>query len=124
MNDLIAKCVAEEEKLKNEKNALALLSVHSKPRFGKNNWKNKNSSHASHKGQDVKKPGTSHHNFVGDPNPNAFKKPNWCFFCKEKGHKKHDCAKLKAYLENKQKSEGVQKPERAQSKGKNTEGRK
>jgi hypothetical protein len=37
VNDLIAKCVAEEEKLKNEKNALALLSVHSKPRFGKNN---------------------------------------------------------------------------------------
>ncbi|KAG4990917.1 hypothetical protein JHK87_024374 [Glycine soja] len=35
MNDLITKCVAEEEKLKKEKSDIALLSVHNKPIFGK-----------------------------------------------------------------------------------------
>ncbi|KAG5035305.1 hypothetical protein JHK87_010215 [Glycine soja] len=58
MNDLITKCVAEEEKLKKEKSDIALLSVHSKPTSGKGHWKNtKSTSNASHKYQDYGKPG-------------------------------------------------------------------
>ena len=33
--------IVEEEKLKDEKSAIALLSVHTKPRSGKNNLKKK-----------------------------------------------------------------------------------
>ena len=58
MNDLITKCVAEEEKLKKEKSDIALLSVHSKPTSGKGHWKNtKSTSNASNKYQDYGKPG-------------------------------------------------------------------
>ena len=50
INDLITKCVAEEEKLKKEKSDIALLSVHTKPSSGKGNWKHKkNTSSTSHK---------------------------------------------------------------------------
>ena len=37
INDLITKCVAEEEKLKKEKSDLALLTIHPKPHSGKGN---------------------------------------------------------------------------------------
>ena len=40
VNNLIAKCVVEEEKLKKDKSDIALLSIHNKPIFGKRHWKN------------------------------------------------------------------------------------
>jgi hypothetical protein len=106
VNDLITKSVAEEEKLKNEKTAVSMLSVHSKPRVNKSNLKNKYSS-ASHKYQDFRKPGIGQHRSVGGPTSDNFKRTVWCFWCKEKGHKKPDCPKFKTWLDNKQKSGGT-----------------
>ena len=107
VNDLITKCVAEEEKLKKEKSEIALLTVHGKPYSGKGKWKNKKgTSNSSHNYGSSGKPGKSQYHHVGGPKPTGFKKNIWCFWCKEKGHKKANCAKFKAWLENKQKSEG------------------
>lgn len=43
-NNLITKCIAEEEKLNKEISDLAFLTIHAKPHFGKNSWKNKTHS--------------------------------------------------------------------------------
>jgi len=107
VNNLIAKCVVEEEKLKKDKSDIALLSIHNKPIFGKRHWKNtKRASNASHRYQGSGKPSKDKHQDVGGPRPAIFNKGIWCFWCKEKGHKKSNCGKFKAWLENKQKSRG------------------
>ena len=49
-----------------------------------------NESNASHKYQGFGKPGKGHHQDVGGPESVIFKKGIWCFWCKEKGHKKFD----------------------------------
>ena len=89
VNDLIARVVAEEEKLKKEKGHLALYvsSTHKR--------KNKKSRNRTHKGT---------HDTTGQsdnmgPKKTSFKRDgDRCFFCKKKGHIKKDCAKFKAWL--------------------------
>ena len=111
MNDLIAKCVLEEAKLKKEKTESALLISHSKvtPGQGHGNRNNhkKPSANTHHKHQGNKGHGKSHgqtHNPLG---PNAtIKKAIKCFFCRKEGHIKKDCYKYKSWLEKKKKQEG------------------
>ena len=89
VNDLIARVVAEEEKLKKEKGHLALCVSSSHKR------KNKKSRNRTHKGT---------HDTTGQsdnmgPKKTSFKRDgDRCFFCKKKGHIKKDCAKFKAWL--------------------------
>ena len=89
VNDLIARVVAEEEKLKKEKGHLALYVSSSHKR------KNKKSRNRTHKGT---------HDTTGQsdnmgPKKTSFKRDgDRCFFCKKKGHIKKDCAKFKAWL--------------------------
>ena len=89
VNDLIARVVAEEEKLKKEKGHLALYVSSSHKR------KNKKSRNRTHKGT---------HDTTGQsdnmgPKKTSFKRDgDHCFFCKKKGHIKKDCEKFKAWL--------------------------
>ena len=89
VNDLIARVVAEEEKLKKEKGHLALYVSSSHKR------KTKKSRNHTHKGT---------HDTTGQsdnmgPKKTSFKRDgDCCFFCKKKGHIKKDCAKFKAWL--------------------------
>lgn len=107
INDLITKCVAEEEKLKKERNDLALLTFHVKPNSGKNSWKNKKNTHSvSHRYTEFRKPGNDPHHNIGGYKPVAFKKSFWCFWCKEKEHEKTDCHAFNAWLDNKDKPGG------------------
>lgn len=53
-----------------------------------------------------------------------FKKSFWFFWCKKKGHKKIDCHAFKTWLDNKNKSGGVQKPTKTKLEGKQAQGRK
>ena len=85
VNDLIARVVAEEEKLKKEKGHLALYVSSSHKR------KNKKSRNRTH---DI----TGQSDNMG-PKKTSFKRDgDRCFFCKKKGHIKKDCAKFKAWL--------------------------
>ena len=89
VNDLIARVVAEEEKLRKEKGHLALYvsSTHKR--------KNKKSRNRTHKGT---------HDTIGQsdnmgPKKTSIKRDgDRRFFCKKKGHIKKDCAKFKAWL--------------------------
>ena len=89
VNDLIARVVAEEEKLKKEKGHLALYVSSS------HKMKNKKSINRTHKGT---------HDTTGQsdnmgPKKTSFKRDgDRCFFCKKRGHIKKDCVKFKAWL--------------------------
>ncbi|KAI5446764.1 hypothetical protein KIW84_014562 [Lathyrus oleraceus] len=108
VNNLITKCVADEEKLKKERIDLAFLVVDAKSHFGKNSWKNKKNTHnASHRHPEFRKYGNGQHHNVRGLKPVAFKKSFWCFWCKENGHKKTYCHAFKAWLYNKNKFRGV-----------------
>ncbi|XP_050919179.1 uncharacterized protein LOC127136691 [Lathyrus oleraceus] len=57
VNNLITKCVAEEEKLKKERSDLGLLTIHAKLHSGKSSWKNKKNTHsASHRHPEFREP--------------------------------------------------------------------
>ena len=89
VNDLIARVVAEEEKLKKEKGHLALYVSSS------HKIKNKKSRNRTHKGTHDT---TGQSDNIG-PKKTSFKRDgDRCFFCKKKGHIKKDCAKFKAWL--------------------------
>ena len=89
VNDLIARVVAEEEKLKKDKGHLALYVSSSHKR------KNKKSRNRTHKGTHDT---TGQSNNIG-PKKTSFKRDgDRCFFCKKKGHIKKDCEKFKAWL--------------------------
>ena len=89
VNDLIARVVAEEEKLKKEKGHLALYVSSSHKR------KNKKSRNRTHKGTHDT---TSQSDNMG-PKKTSFKRDgDCCFFCKKKGHIKKECTKFKAWL--------------------------
>ncbi|KAK8936095.1 hypothetical protein KSP39_PZI012974 [Platanthera zijinensis] len=83
INDLITRCVAEEEKLKKEKTNTALLVV-------KTPFKKKKKFKAPFKAQDGQTSGSK---------DAGAKKPLSCFFCKKKGHVKNECLKFKAWME-------------------------
>ena len=86
INDLITKCVAEEEKIKKEKSETALLSFQFQPYSGKG-FKNKKKGkpNAPKQSQDSKRDGNNadQTRFVGGPKA-AFKKNIKCFHCKKK----------------------------------------
>src|SRR3954463_3240498 len=80
LNELIAQCVQEEERLKQDKAESALLTVHTEPKNKrKRNKKTADPETSQHKEQ--KKQGTG---FT-------------CFFCKKAGHLKKDCSKYAAW---------------------------
>ncbi|KAK8946897.1 hypothetical protein KSP39_PZI006794 [Platanthera zijinensis] len=83
INDLITRCVAEEEKLKNEKTNTALLVI-------KTPFKKKKKFKAPFKAQDGQSSGNK---------DTGGKKPLSCFFCKKKGHVKQECLKFKSWME-------------------------
>ena len=105
INDLIARVVAEEEKLKKEKGHMALYVSSSHKR------KNKKSRNRTHKGT---------HDTTGQsdnmgPKKTSFKRDgDRCFFCKKKGHIKKDCAKFKAWL-SKREPTGIHKSKESKS---------
>ena len=91
INDLIAKCVLEEEKLKKEKSESALIVSNVKPHPGSghgNHWKPR--FNTSHRVQDNKRHGGGHTNNVGGLKAVIMKEVK-CFFCKKKGHKRNTC---------------------------------
>ncbi|KAJ7975971.1 Retrovirus-related Pol polyprotein from transposon TNT 1-94 [Quillaja saponaria] len=104
INDLISKCVAEEDKIKKEKSETALFVSHSKPSFTKGGQGKSKSTHHK-KTQDAKGHGTGQKSVVDGPKA-AIKKDITCFFCKKRGHVKADYFKLKSRLEKKDKQEG------------------
>src|SRR5436189_5142922 len=80
LNELIAQCVQEEERLKQDKAESALLTVHTEPK----NKRKRNKKTAD--------PGTSQHK--------EQKKQGTiitCFFCKKAGHLKKDCSKYASW---------------------------
>ena len=89
VNDLIARVVAEEEKLKKEKEHMALYaaSYHKK--------KNKKFKSRTHKGTQET---TSQSDNMGPKKTFLKKDGDRCFFCKKKGHMKKECAKFKAWM--------------------------
>ncbi|GAV82535.1 UBN2 domain-containing protein, partial [Cephalotus follicularis] len=101
INDLITKCVAEEEKNRKEKSDTALFVSHPKHKSG-NGYRRQSKSNAPRKFQ-AKKTGNNNdqNNNVGGPKP-VIKKTGSCHFCKKPGHYMNDCYKFKAWLEKKQ----------------------
>ena len=111
MNDLITKCVAEEEKLKREKNESAHLVALGKP----NNQKRvenarKPNFHNHKKSKNFKKSGSEKQK---NGNGNAKNTNLKCYHCNKKGHKRVDCFKFKNWLEKKKKEHGDKKSEEA-----------
>ncbi|GAV79930.1 UBN2_2 domain-containing protein [Cephalotus follicularis] len=85
INDLITKCVPEEEKNKKEKSGIVVFVSHSKHKSGKG-FRGKSKSNAPKKFQ-AKKNGNDcgQTSNVGDPKT-AVKKTGTCHFCKKLGH--------------------------------------
>ena len=91
INDLIAKCVLEEEKLKKEKSESALIVSNVKPNPGRghgNHWKPR--FNTSHRVQDNKRHGGGQSNNVGGLTVVIMKEVR-CFFYKKKYHKRNTC---------------------------------
>ncbi|RVW25654.1 Retrovirus-related Pol polyprotein from transposon TNT 1-94 [Vitis vinifera] len=101
VNDLITKCVAEEEKLKREKNEPAHLVALGKPNNKKRVEKTRKPNFHSHnKNKNFKKSGSEKQN-----NGNAKNTDLKCYHCNKKGHKRVDCFKFKNWLEKKKKEQ-------------------
>ncbi|KAL6347706.1 hypothetical protein AAG906_026235 [Vitis piasezkii] len=90
VNDLITKCVVEEEKLKREKNESAHLIALGKSNNQRDHKKSKNFKKS---GSEKQKNG----------NGNAKNTDLKCYHCNKKGHKRVDCFKFKNWLEKKKK---------------------
>lgn len=99
INELMAMCVQEENRLIMEQGESSHMAEHAAERSNKNkgpgNGKQSNKSNQKGKGK-------------GSVPPKAdIKKDMKCYFCKKKGHMKKDCMKYKAWLEkNDKKKEG------------------
>ena len=89
VNDLIARVVAEEEKLKKEKEHMALYAASSHKR------KNKKFKSLTHKGAQET---TGQSDNMGPKKTFLKTDGDRCFFCKKKGHMKKECAKFKAWM--------------------------
>nr|CAN67941.1 hypothetical protein VITISV_033155 [Vitis vinifera] len=103
VNDLITKCVAEEEKLKRENNESAHLVA-----LGKLNNKKrvenarKSNFHSHKKNKNFKKSGSE---MQKNGNGNANNTDLKCYHYNKKGHKRVDCFKFKNWLEKKKKEQ-------------------
>ncbi|GAV89232.1 UBN2 domain-containing protein [Cephalotus follicularis] len=103
INDLIAKCVVEEEKNKKQNSDITLVVSHPKNNSGKG-FHGKSKSNTLRKFQAKKNGNNSgQNNNLRGPKP-AFKKTGTCHFCKKPGHYINDCYKFKSWLEKKQAS--------------------
>ena len=102
MNDIITKCVAEEEKLKREKNEYAHLVALEKSNNQKRVEKAREPNFYSHKKSKNFKKSESEKQNNGNGNANNidFK----CYHCYKKGHKRVDCFKFKTWLEKKKRN--------------------
>ena len=105
MNDLITKCVAEEEKSKREKNeyshVVALGKLNNQKRVEKTRKPN---FHNHKKSKNFKKSGSEKQK---NGNGNAKNTDLKCYHCNKKGHKMADCFKFKNWLEKKNKEQGM-----------------
>ena len=105
MNDLITKCVAEEEKLKREKNEYAHLVALGKSNNQKRVEKAKKPNFHSHKkSKNFKKSGSEKRK---NGNGNAKNTDLKCHHCNKKDHKRVDCFKFKTLLKKKKKVHGM-----------------
>ena len=106
MNDLITKCVAEEEKLKREKNEsahlVALRKLNNQKRVEK---ARKPNFHSHKKSKNFKKSGSEKQKHG---NGNAKNIDLKCYHCIKKGHKRVDCFKFKTWLEKKKKERDME----------------
>ena len=93
VNDLITKCVAEEEKMKREKNESAHLVALGKPNNKKRVEKTRKPNFHSHKKSKNFKKSRSEKQKNG--NGNAKNTDLKCYHCNTKGHKRFDCFKFK-----------------------------
>ena len=107
MTDLITKCVAEEEKLKREKNESAHLVALGKPNNQKRVEKARKPNFHSHKKSKNFKKSGSEKQKNGNRNGNAKNTDLKCYHCNKKGHKSVDCFKFKNWLEKKKKEQGM-----------------
>ena len=107
INDLITKCVAEEEKNKKEKSESAFLTHPSQHYSGKNKKKKFNPT-APKQSQKFKRDGShpDQNSSVEGPKA-AIKKNIKCFHCKKKGHIRNQCYKFKSWLEKKNNQRGM-----------------
>ena len=105
MNDLITKCVAEEEKLKREKNEFAHLVALRKLNNQKRVEKARKPNFQNHKKSKNFKKGGSEKQKNG--NGNAKNTDLKCYHYNKKGHKRVDCFKFKTWLEKKKKKHGM-----------------
>ena len=95
---MITKYIAEEEKLKKEKNESVLLSIQSKSHSGKDSVSQKRHRPiASKQSQGVKGHGNNpdQNHFVGGPKV-AIEKNIKYFYCKKKGYIRSQCYKFKS----------------------------
>ncbi|KAM6580726.1 hypothetical protein CsatA_004500 [Cannabis sativa] len=102
ISDLISQCVAEESKLKREKNESANYVSHLKPNKGKGKFKNKNDGATKENGN-----GKEHKNKQKNNNGKSKYSNVKCYFCEKLGHRRTDCHKFKTWLEKKQAQSGA-----------------
>ncbi|KAL6350236.1 hypothetical protein AAG906_004181 [Vitis piasezkii] len=101
VNNLITKCVAEEEKLKREKNESAHLIAIGKPNNKKRVEKTRKPNFHSHKKNKNFKKSRSEKQKNGNAKNTDLK----CYHCNKKGHKRVNCFKFKNWLEKKKKEQ-------------------
>src|SRR5262249_54105420 len=97
LNDLLFKSALEEEKLRNEMKASALIVFHSKPNPKTNTSNSKPNNYAPKKTQSFKRHGKGQTKGI-EGSDVANKGEMKCFFYKKIGHKKKDCFKFIAWL--------------------------
>ena len=101
MNDRNTKCVAEEERLKREKNEsthlVAIGKLNNQKRVEK---ARKPNFHSHKKSKNFKKSGSKKQKNGNGNVKNTYLK---CCHCNKKGHKRVDCFKFKTWLEKKKK---------------------
>ncbi|RVW75483.1 hypothetical protein CK203_051954 [Vitis vinifera] len=114
VNHLITKCVAEEEKLKREKNESAHLVALGKSNNQKRVEKARKPNFHSHKkNKNFKKSGSEKQK---NGNGNAKNTNLKCYHCNKKGHKRVDFFKFKNWLEKKKKEQGIRNPRKPSEK--------
>ena len=99
--------MAEEEKLKREKNESAHLVALGKLNNRKRVEKVRKPNFHSHKKSNNFKKSGSEKQKNGNGNGNAKNTDLKCYHCNKKGHKRVDCFKFKNWLEKKKKEQGM-----------------